>query len=344
MDTFIPSNIVALWIIFASTSVIILFSGKFLASSTDTIAVRTGLGHTFVGFVLLATATSIPELATGISSIQLLDQPDIAAGDVFGSNLFNLLIIGVLDVFWRNEPILRSVADSNTIAIATFGIVVFILAIQAIFLHEMWTGLNNFLVSPIAIAIFIVFLISLFLVHKISSSSTTDDDATSTSPNSPIYKTYLTYLISASIIVITAIFLSFAAEKIAHVLDWETSFVGTQFVAFSTSLPELASSIAAVRLGVPKLAIAGLLGSNLFNMGFVMFIDELAYTNGSFWGAIDETHIFTASTAILMTAIVIAAMAIKSRRRIMYYFSIESILLISAYTVTSVLIFLYSKN
>ena len=168
MDTFIPSNIVALWIIFASTSVIILFSGKFLASSTDTIAVRTGLGHTFVGFVLLATATSIPELATGISSIQLLDQPDIAAGDVFGSNLFNLLIIGVLDVFWRNEPILRSVADSNTIAIATFGIVVFILAIQAIFLHEMWTGLNNFLVSPIAIAIFIVFLISLFLVHKIS--------------------------------------------------------------------------------------------------------------------------------------------------------------------------------
>ena len=85
MDTFIPSNIDAMWIIFASTSVIILFSGKFLASSTDTIAVRTGLGHTFVGFVLLATATSIPELATGISSIQLLDQPDIAAGDVFGS-------------------------------------------------------------------------------------------------------------------------------------------------------------------------------------------------------------------------------------------------------------------
>ena len=78
-------------------------------------------------------------------------------------------------------------------------------------------------------------------------------------------------------------------------------------------------------------------------MGFVMFIDELAYTNGSFWGAIDETHIFTASTAILMTAIVIAAMAIKSRRRIMNYFSIESILLISAYTVTSVLIFLYSN-
>ncbi|GIT16832.1 MAG: hypothetical protein CM1200mP38_4890 [Dehalococcoidia bacterium] len=63
-----------------------------------------------------------------------------------------------------------------------------------------------------------------------------------------------------------------------------------------------------------------------------------------FWGAIDETHIFTASTAILMTAIVIAAMAIKSRRKIMNYFSIESILLISAYTVTSVLIFLYSKK
>jgi len=344
MDTFIPSNITILWILFASTSAIILFSGKFLASSTDTIAVRTGLGHTFIGFVLLATATSIPELATGISSIQLLNQPDIAAGDVFGSNLFNLLIIGVLDVIWRNEPILRSVGDSNTIAIATFGIIVFVLGIQAMFLHDQWSGLNTFLVSPIAITIFIVFLISLFVVHRISSTSGENTTTTPTSIKSPIYKTYLTYLISASVIVVTAIFLSFAAEKIAHVLDWEASFVGTQFVAFSTSLPELASSIAAVRLGVPKLAIAGLLGSNLFNMGFVMFIDEIAYTNGSFWGAIDETHIFTAGTAILMTAIVIAAMTMKSRRKILRYFSVESILLISTYTLTSILIFLFSKN
>ena len=93
MDTFIPSNITILWILFASTSAIILFSGKFLAASTDTIAVRTGLGHTFIGFVLLATATSIPELATGISSIQLLNQPDIAAGDVFGSNFFRRKIL-----------------------------------------------------------------------------------------------------------------------------------------------------------------------------------------------------------------------------------------------------------
>ena len=344
MDTFIPSNITILWILFASTSAIILFSGKFLAASTDTIAVRTGLGHTFIGFVLLATATSIPELATGISSIQLLNQPDIAAGDVFGSNLFNLLIIGVLDVIWRNEPILRNVGDSNIIAIATFGIIVFVLGIQAMFLHGQWSGLNAFVASPIAITIFIVFLISLFVVHRISSTSAENTSTTPTSIKSPIYKTYLTYLISASVIIVTAIFLSFAAEKIAHVLDWETSFVGTQFVAFSTSLPELASSIAAVRLGVPKLAIAGLLGSNLFNMGFVMFIDEIAYTNGSFWGAIDETHIFTATTAILMTGIVIAAMAIKSNRKILRYFSAESILLISAYTLTSILIFLFSKN
>ena len=107
------------------------------------------------------------------------------------------------------------------------------------------------------ITIFIVFLISLFVVHRISSTSAENTSTTPTSIKSPIYKTYLTYLISASVIIVTAIFLSFAAEKIAHVLDWETSFVGTQFVAFSTSLPELASSIAAVRLGVPKLAIAG---------------------------------------------------------------------------------------
>ena len=71
-------------------------------------------------------------------------------------------------------------------------------------------------------------------------------------------------------------------------MGWEASFVGTQFLAISTSLPEFAASYAAVRIGAPDLAIANLLGSNLFNMGFVLFIDDVAYVDGPLWTGIAQ--------------------------------------------------------
>ena len=56
-----------------------------------------------------------------------------------------------------------------------------------------------------------------------------------------------------------------------------------QFLALSASLPELAASIAALRLGAPELAITNVLGSNLFNMGFALFLDDIAYADGALW-------------------------------------------------------------
>ena len=91
-----------LWFQLAGMALIILFASKYLVRSADIIAVETGMGRSFVGVLLLATATSLPELATGVSSIILLGEPDLAAGDAFGSNLFNLLIIGILDLIWKN--------------------------------------------------------------------------------------------------------------------------------------------------------------------------------------------------------------------------------------------------
>ena len=97
------------WIQLIGAALVIVVASNFLAKSADVISVKTGLGRAFVGVVLLATATSLPELATGISAITVVGEPDLALGDAFGSNLFNLLIIGLLDIYWREGPILRSV-------------------------------------------------------------------------------------------------------------------------------------------------------------------------------------------------------------------------------------------
>ncbi|MDA1349850.1 MAG: sodium:calcium antiporter, partial [Chloroflexi bacterium] len=91
-----------LWLQLAVAAAFILGASNYLARSADVIALKTGLGRSFIGVVLLATATSLPEFGTGVSSISLFNEPDLAAGDAFGSNVFNLLIIGLLDLFWRD--------------------------------------------------------------------------------------------------------------------------------------------------------------------------------------------------------------------------------------------------
>ena len=98
-------------------------------------------------------------------------------------------------------------------------------------------------------------------------------------------------------------------------MNWGESFVGTQLLALSTSLPELATSIAAVRLKAPELAITNLLGSNLFNTGIVLFVDDLFYSNGPIWDNLSSAHIFNGAIAIVMTLVIVTVILIKPRNK-----------------------------
>ena len=139
-----------------------------------------------------------------------------------------------------------------------------------------------------------------------------------------------------------AIWLSITGEKITEEMGWEASFVGTQFLAFSTSLPELAASFAAIRINAPELAITGVLGSNLFNMGFILFMDDVALVGSPLWGHHDVSNIhqLTAVVAILMTAVVIVGVITRGRSRPNRFFTGEALILVGLYIAASVLVFM----
>jgi len=291
------------WIQLIIAAIIILFSSTYLAKSADVIALKTGLGRTFVGVVLLATATSLPELATGINAVATLNAPNLAGGDVFGSNIFNLLIIVVLDTYWRNGTFLGSVYN-NTWIIAVLSISI---------LYQQG--------------------------KKGEKSQETHEESHDQDKSYTLKKSFIIYGISASIIIISAIFLSRAGEEIAEIMHWGESFVGTQLLALSTSLPELATSIAAVRLRAPELAITNLLGSNLFNTGIVLFADDAFYMNGSIWDAFSNAHILNLGIAILMTCIVLTTILLKPKRKLLKYFGVESVLLVACYLIATIYTF-----
>ncbi len=325
-----------LWLQLVGAAGIILFAATFMAGSADVIAIRTGLGRTFIGVVMLATATSLPELGTGVSSIVWLDEPDLAAGDAFGSNVFNLLIIGLLDFFWRNGPLLNRVS-LGAVLIGALGILMIGLAGASIFLHqELEIAVGSF-ISPLSVVILAAFVVSMWILYK--SEQGNDDAADEDEPDTSMQRAFVVYGISATTVVIAAIWLANVGDGLAEELNLERSFVGTQFLALSTSLPEFAASIAAIRLGAPELAISNVLGSNLFNMGFILFVDDAVYTDGPVWEVVDPVHIFTAILAMLMTAVVIVAMVTQERGRPGRFFTFEAVMLLGLYIGGSTLIF-----
>ncbi|ETW96767.1 MAG: hypothetical protein ETSY1_25290 [Candidatus Entotheonella factor] len=333
-------DLALLWLQLLGSAIIILGAANYMAKAADVVALKTGLGRTFIGVVLLATATSLPELGTGVSSITLFGEPDLAVGDAFGSNIFNLLIIGLLDLSWRKGPILSRV-DISTAAVGMLGISVISIAALAIVIHGLDASLFEGYISPLSLVLFVVFMGAMYLIYRFEQNGDSNGSDESYASDS-LSRAFFTYSLSALIVVAASVWLAKTGDTLAEAMGWEASFVGTQFLAFSTSLPELAASFAAIRINAPELAISNVLGSNLFNMGFILSMDELAYTNGTLWAVVSPIHVVTAVIAILMTSVVLVAIALGTRDRPSRFFTLESLILIGLYIVTSVLVFYFS--
>ena len=329
-----------LWVQLSLSAAIILIAATQLTKNADVIAFKTGLGRSFVGVVLLATATSLPELGTGVSAVTLIggtDGANLAAGDAFGSNLFNLLIIGIIDLLWRNGSIFSGLGIRVAL-VGVLGVLVIGGAASAMLIHSHTDFMSNMIISPMSVIVLLVFLAALFTIYREEKYSVDEASNVNYSDES-LSKAFIVYGIAALVVVGSAIWLAQTGDALADEMGWGKSFVGTQFLALSTSLPELAASVAAIRIMAPELAITNVLGSNLFNMGFVLFLDDLAYTEGPIWTAVSSIHVFTAMLAMIMTMIVLIPMTSKSKLSFGRVITLESILLIGLYVVGSVLVF-----
>lgn len=293
-----------LWLQMLAATAIILGGAHFLTRSADAIAARTGIGHSFIGVLLLATATSLPELGTGVSSVRI-GQPDLAMGSVYGSNLFNLLLVPILDLYWRRGPILAMMRRA-TKWIAWLGIGMITLGTLGVLTEQTALATTFLRVSWMTWIILAAFFFAMWVLYKRTSLG--DEDNVAVTDRTPTLARAIGLYVGAAVAVILgAVWLARVGDALATTYGWQASFVGTQFLALCTSLPELATSIAALHIGAPALAVSNILGSNLFNMGFVVFFSDLTMP-GPIWQSISRIHAFTGIVAIGMTAIVIIAM------------------------------------
>ncbi|HSK34297.1 MAG TPA: hypothetical protein VK903_12485, partial [Propionicimonas sp.] len=137
------------------------------------------------------------------------------------------------------------------------------------------------------------------------------------------------YALYAAVVVIAAVLLPPAAEAVVRMTGLQESFVGTVFLALSTSLPELAVSLKAVRIGAIDLAVGNILGSNLFNI-LILAFDDLAYTQGLLLADASASHIFTVVTVIAMSAVAIIGLTLQQPRK-RFILASDAALILAAY-------------
>lgn len=316
---------------FAACAGVIIYSGTKLSFYGDKIADLTGMGKAWVGLILMASVTSLPELITGISSVAIVKAPDLAAGDIFGSCVFNLLILSVLDA--RIKQPLFSMVKSSHIVAAIFGIILLTVAGMAIFLsHEIP---NVFWISSFTFVLFGIYLLAVWGIFKYEHAALTEsptEKAISQSPtrSADLKKAIGGYSLHAFIVIGAAVFLPYFGEHIASHTGLGNSFFGTLFIAAATSLPELVVSLAALRMGSVDMAVGNLLGSNVFNM-FILGIDDVFYREGSLFKAISPSHLLSVFITIIMTTVVVLGLLFKPKKKQVWHFSIDTFIIILLY-------------
>jgi cation:H+ antiporter len=280
----------------------------------------TGFGRLLVGSILLAGATSLPELTVDISAVRL-GNADLAVGDLMGSSLFNLLILASLDLSRTSRGRMFSRAVVAHALSATASTALAGLAAIAILLAPRLSGAA---VGPIGvgtITIVVAYALCIRMIfydQRVSAQHAEEAGHEVMVPAGrlKLWQASLGFAVSAAVIVATGPFLADAADELATLTGLGGTFVGTTLVALCTSLPELVASFTAVRMGAFDLAVGNVFGSNAFNM-VLLFPLDLVHS-GPVLAAVSPNHALTALATVVVTSVAIMGQLYQVEKRIRF--------------------------
>ncbi len=317
-----------IWLTFFVSAAVIVLAAVKLAEYGDAIGYRTGLGSMFIGTLLVASATSLPELLTAINSIRQ-DVVDLAAGGMLGSNMFNMFLLGVLSLIFYRQRVLRRVAMkhalSGSVAVFVIGLATFFILARTR-LRIGWVGLDSLMVAGSGIA-------GMWLIWANAPGSPGAPSAPAPEEEGipSLRRALVGFTLAAVVLVLASPHLVRSSAAIADATGLSAGFIGTLALAMITSLPELVTIIAAVRLGAHDLAVGNLFGSNIFNM-FALGLTDLFYTPGNLLSAISPDMALVGLLGLLLTGIGLIGNQARLDRLIRVV-EVDGILLVVGYLV-----------
>ena len=331
------------WAQFLAVTISIGFAGYHLSRCADRIARHTGLSGSWIGMVLLATVTSLPELATGITSVTLAQAPNVAVGNALGSCVINLGFLVIIDFLSRSESVFRRASQAHILS-ASFGVVLLgfvglnlVAGTGANATAHRWAGTGGAMaVSTVVVLVLYVIAMRTVFVHE-QRNHLEPLPSDETDGAGGLRRAITGFTFAAVVVIAAGLWLPFAALQLAELMGWSRSFIGTLFVSIATTMPELAVTLSALRIGALDMAVGNLLGSNLFNL-VILAIDDLFYRPGPLLAAVSPIHAMTAFSALTMTGLALVGLFYRPQRRFLRTFGwvslgLLAILLLNGYAV-----------
>lgn len=331
------------WIQFAICGALILFAGSRLSQYGELIADKSGFSKNWVGSILLAVIASSSQLVASISAAVFHDLPDMAVGGLMGSCMFNMLVIGLLDLFSRHKPVSKMVHHGQTIS-AGFAIVLLAFAAIDILFGKNLPAVHVFnLMDPITMAFVPVYLIAMNLSFSFERTRRQVREQIGSMPDAGQEKRSWLGLIApfsiyAVLIFAASSYLPVLAEHIQEQTGWGQSFIGLSFIAITTCLPELAVSVSAATRQSFDIAVGSLLGSNLCYM-VILAITDFCYAKGPLLRHVSGLNALAALTAIVSMAIVVIALTYRPGKKFLFIAG-DAVGLILVYLLANVLLFI----
>lgn len=287
-----------------------VFCATRLAKYADILADKTGIGKLFMGVLLLAGVTSLPEVFTSISAVSQ-GYPNLAAGNLLGSNAFNMLLLAILDIIFRKKRILRHAALKHAVS---GSLAVFLIAIAGFFiLADM-----PFRIGPVGMDSVIIMVCYIGSLYLVEANIQKGGEPSPTAPSEVgWFEVVVGLVVSAFGIIYVSPILVSASQGIAEITGLGNSFIGTTLMAGVTSMPELITMIAAVRLGSEDMAIGNLFGSNMFNI-FALAFADFFLPSGRLLEVINPSLSYILMLGLVMTSMALIGNLARSTRRIVF--------------------------
>ena len=282
-------------LLFAGSAVLIIFSGVYLARYGDALAGLMGWGRLWVGTVLVASATSLPELVTNIAAASR-DQPELVGGNILGTNMANMLVLAVAALLLGKERFFRQAAPEQKF----LGSTAILLTGLAVVLGAFHLGVSFLEVGLASVLIFILYLVGMRLVYVTRPRELVKAEAGPSTDRLPsVRKAWIFFGLASLGVIMAAPALVFSVEEIAENTGLAVSFLGVVAVAIVTSMPEAATTIASARIGAIDLGIGNIYGSCAFNI-FILAIVDPFYRQGTVVETLGTEHVAAGLVAVVL--------------------------------------------
>lgn len=276
---------------FVVSATVVVIAARWLAFASDEMAKVTGLSHLFIGSLFLAASTSAPEFFVDIRAT-LDNLPNLASGDLLGSSLMNLMIFSILAFLFgaTEKPI-----ESPGIRLASLLAALLTAEVGALIYwkpswHFLGLSIGSFLILG-------TYLFGTRLIFKKAVKASPEGTAPSRSTRK-IFKPMLRFFLAALVLFFASPMLVGSMERISLQTGLGNTFLGASLLAFTTSLPELISSITASRMGLFDLFIGNIVGSNAINMLIFVFMDWI-WSKAPLWDHLGEKNLLICAAVVL---------------------------------------------